>query len=720
MRMKRWSEGKTVSILGLFILSVIVRGVIGDFPKIISIYPDELRYIDIARSIANGNGITLHNLASNYQKILYCLIIIPAFFFHSCEMRIRAITWINSIVMSSSIFPLYGIAKKVLKDSKWINAVLVVWMFFPTMISAVFFMSEVVFFPLSLCFVYVFLDILKTKKFNKRVLKNILLGFLCYVLYLNKEIALYYLLAYLIVRVVHIYYRKDDVKEELICILSMIGTFLLCFIMAKLTLFMGMGNSYDQMGLKDILSKEKISYLIYSVFYNVLFMILAFGVYPVLLPMVLLDKEDESQVQFTLFLLLSVLIGCGAIAYTITVREDFGLRSPRQHIRYLEPLALPFFIQMLHRLTSIEMKYFAKKLYFYLGGFLIIFIGGAQKIGSGPIVDNSCLKFFEMLTKITQISTLVFTEEDKLLWIRELIAIIIGGGALVLVRKKHLFTRVLIIVYVIINIVNSAFVYNTGVKTYKCDKEKIEEIDTMNEYFSAISSDENILMITKNGFNDNRIFDTYFDKGVYVTTDFLLYEMDYMQDGVVDLKSEKIKSEFPFDLYLDLEEVSYIIANEKIKFTDGSLEEICKFTQNGFILYKNLYPDRLQFRTCFPVNIGEKKYITNKDDIFFSQCKIGDGRYISQSEDQLIIYGLKDILQKGTYHITINYEYIGQDTESGIIGKVDFGNSTISLASKEIREDSGRIELSNIRVSQVVEEAEIRMLSYQAGIEFLD
>lgn len=45
--------------------------------------------------------------------------------------------------------------------------------------------------------------------------------------------------------------------------------------------------------------------------------------------------------SWPLFLLLSLGIGVAVIAWSITVREDLGSPSPRQHTRYLEPLLIP-------------------------------------------------------------------------------------------------------------------------------------------------------------------------------------------------------------------------------------------------------------------------------------------------------------------------------------------------------------------------------------------
>ena len=78
---------------------------------------------------------------------------------------------------------------------------------------------------------------------------------------------------------------------------------------------------------------------------DALFAVLAFWVFPVLLPLCGLHcprrGSDARRTQLPLFLLLSLGIGVAVIAWSITVREDLGSPSPRQHTRYLEPLLIP-------------------------------------------------------------------------------------------------------------------------------------------------------------------------------------------------------------------------------------------------------------------------------------------------------------------------------------------------------------------------------------------
>lgn len=71
----------------LFVGSVMLRSVLGDYPKALRIYPDELRYVSIARSLLQGQGLQIHHLDTDFQKILYSICIMPAFWRNPLQFR---------------------------------------------------------------------------------------------------------------------------------------------------------------------------------------------------------------------------------------------------------------------------------------------------------------------------------------------------------------------------------------------------------------------------------------------------------------------------------------------------------------------------------------------------------------------------------------------------------------------------------------------------------
>ena len=184
-----------------FVLSVVIRFHFTNYAKVIAVYPDELRYLGIARNIARGNGLMLHHIASDFQKILYSLMIAPVFLVPTTVHRqIQLIGLLNCIYMSLSMIPVYLLTEEIFEKNRYKKAFLVFMPVFillmPDFAYTMTFMSEVIFMPLSLLFIYLIYKIFSTDRSDIRIGLNVAAGVLLYILYMNKEISLYFLIAY--------------------------------------------------------------------------------------------------------------------------------------------------------------------------------------------------------------------------------------------------------------------------------------------------------------------------------------------------------------------------------------------------------------------------------------------------------------------------------------------------------------------------------------------
>ena len=336
----------------VFAVCAVVYGVLSSYPRELAVYSDELRYLDVARSLWQGRGLRVRNMPSDYQKILYPLFILPALALKTTAAQITAIGWLNALYASSAVFPAYALCRATGQNRRRTVFLIGAVALLPTMSAASTFMSETVFLPLSLWQIYFLLRAMQAMP-KARVGWCAAAGVWCYLLYLNKEVALYYLIAWVLVRAWVLWQDRSSWRAELACNAALFGSFAACFVLAKLTLFRGLGNSYNQTGW---LSAEQWGFLPFAIVCDVLFTVLAFGVFPVLLPAVGLRRpakgSDPVRTQLPLFLLLSLFVGVGVIAWSITVREDLHSPSPRQHMRYLEPLFMPLLLVTLNTLDE--------------------------------------------------------------------------------------------------------------------------------------------------------------------------------------------------------------------------------------------------------------------------------------------------------------------------------------------------------------------------------
>lgn len=586
-----------IIIVVLFLISAVLYGVISDFPKVISGYPDELRYVGIGRSLVKGQGLRLHGLDSDFQKILYSICIMPALRLQSTAQQIRAVGYINSLLMASSVFPVYGLCRKILKADKRVYYVLVFWLTFPAFVYTEYFMSEVIFLPLSLWVIYCVWCIFSAERTAVRLGLNVVLGFLCYLTYLNKEIALYYVIAYIAVYSAYCIFSRKDRKNAAVCLTVFLVVFAGCFLLMKGTVFRGLHNSYSDTNLQVLHSQfsvEKAGYLIYGFVYDVVFAVLAFGIFPVLLPAVFFEKREKES-WFFLFLLASFLIGCATIAYMITLPEDFNSRAPRLHMRYLEPLIIPCYIAMADKTRKVfyTNKADTLKSRFRLLGigvcaFTLLFIGGDG--GGSYLADNSTLLYYELFARFLSGSGVMLA----------LLRVLIGGGVIagmwVVCKQKHIFFSLFSMLFIGLNIVNSAAGGLAAHYRYAIPEEQRQQAVCANEYLNRI--DGNILLVSEGreaSPEDKRLFDTYMDRDFYVCDIDSAGMKSLLEDLVIDLAAESIQCDLLYEEYPDLRQVDYLVVRDNygIRFAENTVEEISDFPLEGYSLYRNADPEQI-------------------------------------------------------------------------------------------------------------------------------
>ena len=89
-------------------------------------------------------------------------------------------------------------------------------------------------------------------------------------------------------------------------------------------------------------------------------------------------------------MLLSLGIGVAVIAWSITVREDLGSPSPRQHTRYLEPLLIPLLAVTLDTLDEKLTKTRRRILAALTIAWGVLFVAVCRAIGAGAGDNTLC------------------------------------------------------------------------------------------------------------------------------------------------------------------------------------------------------------------------------------------------------------------------------------------------------------------------------------------
>lgn len=574
----------------VFLVCAVVYGLLSSYPRELAVYSDELRYLDVARSLLQGRGLRVRNMPSDYQKILYPLCILPALLLRTTAAQITAIGWLNAVYMASAVFPAYALARAMRLNPRRTAFLVGVTAVLPTMSAAATFMSETVFLPLSLWQVYFFLRAMLAAP-RARVGWCAAAGAFCYLLYLNKEVALYYLIAWVLVRGWVWWHDKAGWRAELACNAALLGSFLACFVLAKVTLFRGLGNSYNQTGW---LTGEQWRFLPFALVCDALFTVLAFWVYPVLLPLCGLHRprrgSDARRTQLPLFLLLCLGIGVAVIAWSITVREDLHDPSPRQHMRYLEPLLIPLLAVTMNTLdealTPARKRLLAALTALWGIGFIVV----CRAIGAGA-GDNTLLQWFDFVADRTD----RLPGGSQTLWLAVWrVCIVLGVAVLGAVLVRHRGRRVLAAAALVLCAACYLGEWRINRWTYAIPAESAAGASALNESLAAL--DGKVLFLPCGvRQRDSQLIETYVARDVYIVEYETLLQSGALADGVLDLTAEAVGPEYPGRAYTDLDAADWVLAAEGVPLDTTTLEKADAVCPAGYVLYRNPDAQRVRF-----------------------------------------------------------------------------------------------------------------------------
>ena len=574
----------------VFAVCAVVYGVLSSYPRELAVYSDELRYLDVARSLWQGRGLRVRNMPSDYQKILYPLFILPALALKTTAAQITAIGWLNALYASSAVFPAYALCRATGQNRRRTVFLIGAVALLPTMSAASTFMSETVFLPLSLWQIYFLLRAMQAMP-KARVGWCAAAGVWCYLLYLNKEVALYYLIAWVLVRAWVLWQDRSSWRAELACNAALFGSFAACFVLAKLTLFRGLGNSYNQTGW---LSAEQWGFLPFAIVCDVLFTVLAFGVFPVLLPAVGLRRpakgSDPVRTQLPLFLLLSLFVGVGVIAWSITVREDLHSPSPRQHMRYLEPLFMPLLLVTLNtldeKLSTTRRRLLAVLTAAWGVGFIVL----CRAIGAGA-GDNTLLQWFDFVADRLDRLPVLGLNSWLLVW-RCFIAA--GAACIGVLLLRHKARRAMACGVLALCVLCYAGEWRINRWTYAVTPEAQQAASDLNGRLHGL--DGTVLFIP-NGIRqrDSQLIETYVDRDLYIVEYETLCRTSLLDDGVLDLTAVAPAPEYPGRPYEDLTHADWLLVSDDVPLDTTNLTPEDIACPAGYTLWHNNEVTRVAF-----------------------------------------------------------------------------------------------------------------------------
>ena len=176
-KVNRLEKSKTILwLLLIYVCSVTLRYILAlatrDFP---TVYIDEYLYYSLGRSVATKGSLLLYGQPAEYNYVIYPLILSPIYllFGHGTNF-FRAIQLWNILIMSLSVFPIYGLCNAMIQKRKtalWLTGL---FMALPCFILGEFVFSEAVIYPLFYTLMYCVYRYLREDKIKYTVWTGIL------------------------------------------------------------------------------------------------------------------------------------------------------------------------------------------------------------------------------------------------------------------------------------------------------------------------------------------------------------------------------------------------------------------------------------------------------------------------------------------------------------------------------------------------------------------
>ena len=560
--------------VALFVIATAAHIAWGWFPKSIDVMPDEMRYLDTARSLFSGDGLVMRGEGSTFQKILYPLAIMPALLFSDGQAQVQAINVLNSIYACSTVFPVLVLARRIFRKTEPIIASMIAALLLPDLMYSMTFMTESLFIPITLWLVALCWRCFRSHG-NTELALAAGAGLLCYAVYLCKEVAWMFLIAFLAWYAMAIFERRRTTSQALMAMGMFLIGFLLPFVLMKLTLFSGLANSYSQFSFDILLSPYTVLFGLYALGTDAVYFIVGFGVFPVLYLVCTYRDLPRRYRDLAFFCLVSLAIGLAVVVFTISMREDVGHVTLRQHLRYVIPLFLPLLMLFVKQVAHVNPRRVLRngpRRAFYAGltfAFCLLVVGffGTANLSQG--FDNSQFHFM----RYTLEQSAPLAQEYFEGWTGNMAAISPDDGDLLVIDPANWAWRIAVVAFTLVGmrflfhsresiriltgagicavigvlmIANSICAYGYNMKAYPADQADIDEICAIDTQLTNRDEFGQVFIVLDDGnTKNNNLVDTYVQDGPgnyeYVTPDQLADHVNSDDDAKRGLPSDPVR-----------------------------------------------------------------------------------------------------------------------------------------------------------------------------------
>ena len=539
-------------VIALYIICVIARFIIGCYLKKIHVYADDLFYYQTAQGFARGLGVTVHNVPIRLQKVLYSLFITPAFFIRDDIARCLTIQFLNSIAISSAIFPIWMFSRKMINSKRLRLIICALFLIYPDLCYSQTFVTENLFFPTSLWIAYIYIELL-TRENIKRVKCSILLGIFLYFVYITKgSCALFIMPIMMMTAFCDIVIvgtgdkKKERIKKRGIELALIFAAFFISRYIGKLLFVQTPGVGTD---IKKTVSDITIMRLLTEIklyIYMLAVYVVAAGILGVGLPIIYFKHLKKYTKEVFCYAGMALLLVPLITAHYFSVM--YGTEEASAHLRYgmyLFPMLLLSLASMSEDVENRITGKLTKLLFFMACLFVALPLVGVYHLS---VIDQT----------LTWYITRVFNSR---MWIYKLMVIAIGISVPLLYEKYgNIVLKLFAVFFTFVMISNNILVIKYHYQDYSVDKQEYEELCNIRNFVTD-NPESTFLAVYRVPSEACRMIDTFCnEKNMYCIMDWNnefrnLYEGSEYKEGA-------LKSPEGYDY--DIHGIEYILISKEL------------------------------------------------------------------------------------------------------------------------------------------------------------
>lgn len=607
-------------VLFIYIAGVLFYFFLGNYQKTIAIYSDEMLYYDLARSIFQGKGLIVRGLDWGFTKIGYTLLITPFFAIKNIGLRITMITLFNCMLMMCSVFIAYNIAKEINMKRGAMYLFLVILALWPSMLISETFMSEVLYFPLILLFVMLWI---KEQKAPEKLLYPVLEGVICFLGYMTKEVFLSVFVTYFLIKIMYPFaaaFARDKEEngsfgkavrsgyslKQLRNAVIFGAVFAVLYIISRVVFS---GADFYGSALSRELSLYNIIYLFYGIGVYLSGAVIATLIFPFVYPLIMFKKTDEITRKLICFVYCALAVTVAVISYTILINEDAGNKLMRLHFRYLSPYLVLIMLIFLASVFDKEKLSDHYKTHSHTAWLVTLFavifsFTFFTGIADGSHAEQHELGWFKMLQDVIGETAPRGEREMTFRTYSILFALVFlvlaAVGLLLIKRKKYRqFYVGFTLIWLLSSAVNLAYGHeltysNTSTKD-AYGRNYYADIQNVSDFIDSAPEDGHILYVLSRWGVMRRYVDTYIDRtdnSYYVLTEFV---SELSENGTVQINTVKLVEAASKREYGTAERIDYIVCDAGFGSIFSNVELIPEASGTDITVYRNLDNTTLNF-----------------------------------------------------------------------------------------------------------------------------